>query len=112
NDQMRKDEVAHVVKDSGATLVVRSAAEVDGHDPLLEAHPAEPGEVAALFYTSGTTGKPKGAALTHRALVGQSATAAMWPTRLRRDESVVALPVAHIMGFMVLVGMAVAGIPV
>src|SRR5690606_25432806 len=28
NDQMRKDEVAHVVKDSGATLVIRSAAEV------------------------------------------------------------------------------------
>ncbi len=111
NDQMRKEEIAHVVKDSGATLVLRSANEVDGADPLLEAHPADPGDVAALFYTSGTTGKPKGAALTHRALVGQAASAAMWPTRLHRDEAVIALPVAHIMGFAVLVGLGFAGIP-
>jgi long-chain acyl-CoA synthetase len=111
NDQMRKDEVAHVVKDSGATLVVRSAREVDAAEPLAEARPVDPGEVGALFYTSGTTGKPKGAALTHRALVGQLAAAALWPTRLRRDEAVIALPVAHIMGFVVLIGLGVAGIP-
>jgi acyl-CoA synthetase (AMP-forming)/AMP-acid ligase II len=78
---------------------------------LAHAHPAAPDDVAALFYTSGTTGAPKGAALTHRALVGQAAGAAMWPARLHRDEAVVALPVAHIMGFAVLVGLAYAGIP-
>lgn len=111
NDQMSKDEVAHVVKDSGATLVVRAARDVDAAEPLLDAHPIDPGEVGALFYTSGTTGKPKGAALTHRALVGQLAAAALWPARLRRDEAVIALPVAHIMGFIVLIGLGVAGIP-
>jgi long-chain acyl-CoA synthetase len=99
------------VADSDAALVVRSAAEVDHDPPLAEAHPADPGDVAALFYTSGTTGSPKGAALTHRALVGQVASAALWPTRLHRDEAVIALPVAHIMGFAVLIGLAVAGIP-
>ena len=67
--------------------------------------------MAALFYTSGTTGKPKGAALTHKALVGQAASAALWPARLHRDEAVIALPVAHIMGFAVLIGLGVAGIP-
>ena len=36
------------------------------------------------------TGAPKGAALTHRALVGQTATAALWPAQLRRDEVVAA----------------------
>jgi acyl-CoA synthetase (AMP-forming)/AMP-acid ligase II len=111
NDQMRKEEIAHVVQDSGATLVLRSATEVDSAEPLIAATAVDPGEVAALFYTSGTTGKPKGAALTHRALVGQAASAAMWPTRLHRDEAVIALPVAHIMGFAVLIGLAVAGIP-
>jgi acyl-CoA synthetase (AMP-forming)/AMP-acid ligase II len=111
NDQMRKEEIAHVVKDSGATLVLRSASEVDDAPPLQAAHPADPGDVAALFYTSGTTGKPKGAALSHRALVGQASSAAMWPTRLHRDEAVIALPVAHIMGFAVLIGLAFAGIP-
>jgi acyl-CoA synthetase (AMP-forming)/AMP-acid ligase II len=111
NDQMRKDEIDHVVQDSGATLVLRSAVEVDHAVPLTAPHPADAGDVAALFYTSGTTGKPKGAALTHRALVGQAAGAALWPTRLHRDEAVIALPVAHIMGFAVLIGLAFAGIP-
>lgn len=111
NDQMRHDEVAHVVQDSGASLVIRSASEVDGEVPLAVAHAAEPDDVAALFYTSGTTGSPKGVALTHRALVGQVTTAALWPTRLHRDEALIALPVAHIMGFVVLLGLAVAGIP-
>lgn len=111
NHQMRKDEVAHVVKDSGASLVLKSAVAVDDAQPLPDAHRAGPDDVAALFYTSGTTGKPKGAALTHRALVGQVASAALWPTRLHRDEAVIALPVAHIMGFAVLIGLGVAGIP-
>ncbi len=111
NDQMRPEEVAHVVEDSGATLVLRSAATVDGVDSLADAHKAAPDDVAALFYTSGTTGKPKGAALTHRALVGQVANAVLWPARLHRDEAVIALPVAHIMGFAVLIGLGVAGIP-
>jgi acyl-CoA synthetase (AMP-forming)/AMP-acid ligase II len=111
NDQMRREEIDHVVRDSGATLVLRSAAAVDDATPLAEPHPADPGSVAALFYTSGTTGSPKGAALTHRALVGQAAGAALWPTRLHRDEAVIALPAAHIMGFAVLIGLAFAGIP-
>lgn len=111
NDQMRAEEVAHVVADSAATLVVRSPAELDGAEPLADAHPAEPGEVGALFYTSGTTGAPKGVELTHRALVGQVLAAVAWPNVLRCDEAVIALPVAHIMGFVVLLGLAAAGVP-
>ena len=111
NDQMRPEEIDHVVRDSGASLVLRSAREVDKAEPLRQAVPADAGDVAALFYTSGTTGSPKGAALTHRALVGQLSTAALWPSRLHRDEAVIALPVAHIMGFAVLIGLGFAGIP-
>ena len=69
-------------------------------------------DVAALFYTSGTTGAPKGAELTHRALVGQLTPAAAWPGFLRSDEIVMSLPVAHIMGFVAVLGPALAGIPV
>jgi acyl-CoA synthetase (AMP-forming)/AMP-acid ligase II len=111
NDLMRRDEIAHVARDSGAALVLRSAAAVDGAPPLAEPARARPHDVGALFYTSGTTGRPKGVALSHRSLVGQAAGAALWPARLHRDEAVVALPVAHIMGFAVLVGLGVAGIP-
>ena len=112
NDRMRPDEVAHVVRDSGAALIIRSATDVDGSEPLTEAVAAHPDDIGALFYTSGTTGKPKGAELTHRALVGNISAAAAWPARLHRDEAVFSLPIAHIMGFIVLMGYACAGIPV
>ena len=112
NSLMRDAEIDHVINDCGAALVVRSVDELDlDADPCEPARP-DPGDVAALFYTSGTTGKPKGAALTHRALVGQSSAAALWPGHLRHDEVLVALPVAHIMGFITLVGMAIAALPV
>ncbi|CAN5745013.1 long-chain fatty acid--CoA ligase [soil metagenome] len=111
NDQMRTEEIARVVEDSGATLVVRAAIEVDGADPLAVSVPADPDATAALFYTSGTTGRPKGVELTHRGLVGSLARAAAWPNWARRDEAVLGLPVAHIMGFAALAGLACAGIP-
>ncbi len=116
NPQMSEVEVDHVIADSGATLVVRDAADLDSGKgsrsaPMVANRPS-PGDVAALFYTSGTTGAPKGAELTHRALVGQVSAAAAWPFVLRRDEIVMALPVAHIMGFVAIMGPAMAGIPI
>jgi acyl-CoA synthetase (AMP-forming)/AMP-acid ligase II len=111
---MTPAEVDHVIADSGATLVVRDRSELGERSarPLTAAVPASPGDVAAIFYTSGTTGKPKGARLTHRALVAQSQSAGVYPSGLRRDEAIAGLPVAHIMGFTVLLSLAVAGIPV
>jgi len=111
NPKMRPDEVDHVIAHSGARLVIQHADEVAGDEPLA-AVPSKPRDVAAIFYTSGTTGKPKGARLTHAGLLGQVTGAAMWPRRLHRDEAVVGLPVAHIMGFVVLLSLAAAGIPV
>ena len=109
NDKMRPDEVDHVVTDSGAALVVRTIGDLDGGEPL---DPVTQPDVAAIFYTSGTTGRPKGARLTSKALLGSLGPGALWPSAVRRDEAVVALPIAHIMGFVVLVGLAVSGVPV
>jgi len=93
--------------------VLRSAREVDVADPLTVAHPASPDDVGALFYTSGTTGRPKGAELTHNSLVGQVTRAGALPSHLLvRGEAVIALPIAHIMGFVSALGLACAGIPV
>lgn len=112
NSSLTKDELAHVVADSGARLVIHGAGDVDGADPVLGAVPAAADDVAAVFYTSGTTGKPKGAELTNRSLVGHLVAALAWPAGLRRDEAVMSLPTAHIMGFASTLGMACAGIPV
>jgi long-chain acyl-CoA synthetase len=112
NVQMRPDEVDHVVRDAGAAMVVRDAVELGGASRLVEPVPARASDVAALFYTSGTTGKPKGVELTHRGLLGASNLAALFPSGLRHDEAVVALPVAHIYGFTALLGLAAAGVPV
>ncbi len=113
NSQMRPDEVRHVIDDSSAALVLRTAAEVDGAPPLATAHPFDSNDVAALFYTSGTTGTPKGVQLTHQSLVGQVAMTGAMPTNMiLRGEAVLGLPVAHIMGFVAVLGLACAGIPV
>jgi len=112
NPQMTATEIDHVIADSGATLIIRSVDEVRSAPPKTVAAPAQPSDVAAIFYTSGTTGKPKGARLTHTAIISQSRSAAAYPAGLRRDEAVVGLPVAHIMGFAVLASLSMAGIPV
>lgn len=112
NSQMAPHEIDRVVADSGASLVIRSADDVASDERFGAAVPAEPGDIAALFYTSGTTGKPKGAELTHAGLLGGMSMVAIVPTELHRDELVVALPVAHIFGFAIVVGAACAAVPV
>jgi acyl-CoA synthetase (AMP-forming)/AMP-acid ligase II len=111
NPLMRPTEIEHVVNDSAAALVVRDTAELEGADPA-EPVPVDPDDVAALLYTSGTTGHPKGAELTHRALLGRATNAALYPSGLRRDEVVSGMPVAHIAGFTLLLQAAAFGIPV
>lgn len=115
NPQMRPAEVDHVIADSGASLVIRDAGELASgagsrSGPKAPATPSSD-DVAALFYTSGTTGSPKGAELTHRALIGGLAPMAAYPAWLRDDEIVMSLPVAHIMGFIAVLGPTLAGVP-
>ena len=54
--------------------------------------------------SSGTTGTPKGVEPTHRALIGGLAPMAALPRGLRHDELVLGLPIAHIMGFISVLG--------
>jgi long-chain acyl-CoA synthetase len=60
-----------------------------------------PDDLAILVYTSGTTGKPKGAMHLHRGLVyTMRQTAAAFP-RLERDERMCFLPLCHIFERMI-----------
>lgn len=112
NDRMRDDEVAHVVSDADAALVLRSVDELTVVGGLGRARPVAPNETAALFYTSGTTGRPKGAELTHRGILGGLNRAALVPAGLGDVEAVLSLPMAHIMGFVTAIGLACASVPV
>lgn len=68
-------------------------------DAFVEPARLEPGAPVAIFYTSGTTGFPKGAMLTSRNLLS-TVTLSVRMLRLgSRDFGVMALPVAHIFGF-------------
>jgi acyl-CoA synthetase (AMP-forming)/AMP-acid ligase II len=64
--------------------------------------PIETSDIAIQLYTSGTTGRPKGAMLTHDNLLGMRRAAAKAPMAWNQwgpeDVSLVAMPVAHIGG--------------
>jgi long-chain acyl-CoA synthetase len=68
----------------------------------IDAHIVAPGpdDVAVIQYTSGTTGSPKGAVLTHANLGVNAAQARAWVPQVERGTSVVyaVLPMFHAYG--------------
>jgi long-chain acyl-CoA synthetase len=86
------------------TARVRGAVpwrEVVASDPV-DAHIAAPGvdDIALIQYTSGTTGYPKGAMLTHANLLANAAQARAWVPEIERGTSVfhAVLPMFHAYG--------------
>ncbi len=78
---------------------------VERGDAYAKAHPdaymaavesVEPQDAAAMFYTSGTTGKPKGVVLTHHALINRARVIERMEGLTDKEEVLAYLPPAWI----------------
>lgn len=82
---------------SGGTLS-QAAAETT---PMQPVYGAGAGDLAAILYTSGTTGQPKGAMLTHNNLASNAQTLATAWRFTHEDVLLHALPLFHAHGLFV-----------
>jgi long-chain acyl-CoA synthetase len=81
-----------------AALRERGRAHALEHAGLLQqrSEGCRPGDLAILVYTSGTTGKPKGAMLSHRSLVHAARGLNTLLAQDATDERICFLPLCHI----------------
>jgi len=87
------------------SLLERAAHHADTHDIARKA----PGDLAAILYTSGTTGRSKGAMLTHGNLLSNAAMLNQYWGWRRDDVLVHALPIFHVHGLFVAIHAALLG---
>jgi len=90
---------------------LRAPGPNDADASIFQPTAIDPGETAAIFHTSGTSGFPKGAALSSRALLGGRASTVVAGLFLgSRDLALVALPWSHIMAVSIALYGLMAGI--
>ncbi|EKN71673.1 AMP-dependent synthetase and ligase [Neobacillus bataviensis LMG 21833] len=74
--------------------------------------PVKETQACSILYTSGTTGTPKGAVLTHRGLIGTGMNFACTFQLQQEDSTLLAIPIFHITGMLQFLGSIYRGIPV
>jgi acyl-CoA synthetase (AMP-forming)/AMP-acid ligase II len=69
-----------------------------GHEPVAEPYEPDPDDAFLQLYTSGTTGFPKGAMLTHRGMDAHGAMVAETFELTGESSSMVPMPLFHVGG--------------
>jgi len=99
NTRFSEAEVDYVVTDSGSRFVFMPGQPLPDDEPFV-VEDSSKGDVAAIFYTSGTTGFPKGAMTTHENFLSNTETCRR-VVKLPDDGSVrnlVSVPLFHVTG--------------
>ncbi|CAG8563810.1 8706_t:CDS:10 [Funneliformis caledonium] len=85
-------------EDKGLTLLSFSEVEKLGKNNPRKHNPPSPNNIACICYTSGTTGVPKGALLTHANFIAASSSITQIFEGGQDDVLISYLPLAHIFG--------------
>jgi long-chain acyl-CoA synthetase len=100
NTRLTQPEVDYVLGDSGASYVFRPGSPMPDASPVGD--PAQPGptDLAAIFYTSGTTGFPKGAMTTHENFLAncENCIRVIGIQRGTAVRNLVSVPLFHVTG--------------
>lgn len=114
NTRFIESEVDYVLSDSGTTFVLRPGTPLPDGEPYA-AEGLAPEDLAAIFYTSGTTGFPKGAKTTHENFLSNVETTLrvlyLDPSEGPRTRNLVSVPLFHVTGCntQLLVQLAIGG---
>src|ERR1700694_1365095 len=126
--RQQKPEIAYVLTDCGAKLLIHEAALTDrlpeardvldlvhricvddnksvsqfsdltDNEPAHESADVSEEDVAMILYTSGTTGRPKGAMLAHCNVIHSAMIYQACMELTAADRSIAAMPLAHVTG--------------
>ena len=126
--RQQKPEIAYVLTDCGAKCLIHEASlaerlpdaqdvpdlahrividddtrlstfsQLADHPPLREAASVGEEDTAMILYTSGTTGRPKGAMLAHCNIIHSSMIFASAMELTEKERSIAAVPLAHVTG--------------
>ena len=107
NKLAKKNNINHVFTlgtDGQGTLITASASE----KKVFQTYNTPKDHVAALLYSSGTTGRPKGIMLTHHNLISNTQTLVDTWQFTEQDVLLHALPIFHVHGLFVAIGCALS----
>jgi malonyl-CoA/methylmalonyl-CoA synthetase len=94
---LRPEATIYTLASGEGTLLDAAADRAETFDTVV----SQPDELAAILYTSGTTGRPKGAMLSHRNLGSNASALVGYWGFTRGDVLLHALPIYHVHGLFV-----------